>query len=1055
MPTTWSPDDERPPEPEPAGPARYDVGERLGAGGVGEVCVATDRVLRREVAVKRLLKPSADAVARFVGEAQVTAQLDHPNIVPVYDLGVDDEGRRFLAMKRVGGRSVRAWIDSGEPWPLAARLEVFCKVCDAMAFAHARGVLHRDIKPDNVMVGDFGEVLLMDWGLARPIHGGDAPLPVDRFEGGAAQTREGQIAGSPAYMAPEQARGDLDALDARTDVYGLGALLYELITGVPPYRGDAAAVLAAVREGRFNPPSTATVVPAELDAIVCKAMAHRPADRYPSVSALREDVDAWTVHLPLPHVGTTLRARAAKWVVRHAGAVRGAAIVAGIALSVAIGGVYRYAVDVGVERDRAFDSAKRAIEAEREARRQLLAARVALADSRSRAGDGSGAGAALREADAISGDLGEDRRALDWALSGHARVSPGPVADCALGVDAVLALAVAPEGSEFALFAADGRLLRVAVDDCRVVETVQVEPGVRAALGFDAAGPYGVMVRAASVTRVRGGKAADVPRPDADAAHRAWVDGDAAVVAFADGQTWRFPMDGGSPSRAVGHATPGAVWWPVGDASLAVSLPNGREVGGVWDATGRPIATGVGVTGVAISPDRRFAALSTASEHEVYDVARGVALWSHGGVPTAEVRLVGADLLVAGRFDGAFDVERRDDGAMVRQIEADADGVARVAAWSEDGRIAAVARAGGRVHVYLMPRRTTAPLYVGFEQLAHGVATSHDTTRLAVAGDDGRVAVIDRATGVVLRERADLGASVRTVRFSPDDEALVLGVRSGEVAVWRYDDDTLSRWSLGGRSPAVDWIDARTLVAVNTEGMASRIDVVGDTVTPLGKVLSTSVWGGETLPGTRQFAVNGNSQNSASEVIVLDADTGAVVHRRPVATSRYRIAVSPDGKRVASGGHNGVVDVWDLDGGAVASWRADGGPTLGVAWSPDGRLVASTGFDGDVDLWDAATGALLRSIPIHQGPGTSVAFTADGAALLTTGPAGASLFPLNAHTVHDAAVRALSGPVAGRAAALAALGWWERVPAALRAAEAAGEQPDPRLREQAARLGFR
>ena len=207
-----------PVDPGPSTLPRYTLGDAIGAGGMGEVFTAHDRTLRRDIAVKVLRRAGPVARERFAAEAQVTAQLDHPNIVPVHDLGTLADGRPFLAMKHVRGASLREWLDRNPRPDLEARLDVLRRVCDAMAFAHAQGVLHRDLKPENVMVGAFGEVLVMDWGLARPITptgSTDAgPLHVDRFEAGALRTRDGGVAGTPAYMAPEQAAGKLAELDA-------------------------------------------------------------------------------------------------------------------------------------------------------------------------------------------------------------------------------------------------------------------------------------------------------------------------------------------------------------------------------------------------------------------------------------------------------------------------------------------------------------------------------------------------------------------------------------------------------------------------------------------------------------------------------------------------------------------------------------------------------------------------------------------------------------------------------------------------------------------------
>src|SRR3954469_3104579 len=202
---------------------RYELVSVLGRGGMGTVYLARDTVLDREVALKIVERPSDDA-----NEARILARLEHPAIVPVHDFGELPDGRRFYAMKRVRGDRLDRWMASGRD--LGARLRVFVRVCDAVAFAHAHGVVHRDLKPENVMVGEFGEVLVLDWGVATELQIADFRV---------------QIAGTAEYMAPEQRRGE--AVDERTDVFALGAIL-ETIAEAPP-------VLAIARKARSDDPA--------------------------------------------------------------------------------------------------------------------------------------------------------------------------------------------------------------------------------------------------------------------------------------------------------------------------------------------------------------------------------------------------------------------------------------------------------------------------------------------------------------------------------------------------------------------------------------------------------------------------------------------------------------------------------------------------------------------------------------------------------------------------------------------------------------------------------
>ena len=306
---------------------RFRVSEELGRGGMGVVMLADDPQLRRQVALKFLRGNDADALRGFVEEAQITGQLEHTNIVPVHELGSDANGRHYLAMKRVRGHTLRdvigAAADANRTWPDdgAAWLEIFGKICDAMAYAHAHGVIHRDLKPENVMIGDFGEVLVMDWGLARPIGAAAAVNTTRREAGDSHQTVDGDIFGTPAFMAPEQARGDVQRMDTRTDVFALGGILYQLLTLKPPYEG-ARPIDVIIRAGRRDliaPRRRAPQrrIPTELEAICLKAMAARPADRYASVDDFKADLQAHLANRPVRARRDPALVRVIKWAKRH------------------------------------------------------------------------------------------------------------------------------------------------------------------------------------------------------------------------------------------------------------------------------------------------------------------------------------------------------------------------------------------------------------------------------------------------------------------------------------------------------------------------------------------------------------------------------------------------------------------------------------------------------------------------------------------------------------------------------------------------------------------
>ncbi|MDP2340053.1 MAG: cyclic nucleotide-binding domain-containing protein [Deltaproteobacteria bacterium] len=290
---------------------RYEHRGEVGRGGMGAILKVVDRGLRRTLAMK-ILEP-ADGVtddtraALFVEEAQITSQLDHPNICPIHEYGRDATGVHFFTMKLVRGKTLADIVhapgyDASDPRSVRDALDVLRRVCDALAFAHSKGVLHRDLKPENIMVGDFGQVYLMDWGIALLLPNTTATDMQDAVtvsrQGASPTTAAGTIVGTLMYMPPEQARGE--AVDVRTDVFGLGAILYEILTQVPPYYspniGDL--VLMAQGAGWRSPQEmagTQVPLPSALCAICERAMHINPAQRYQTVSDFKAALDEFLV----------------------------------------------------------------------------------------------------------------------------------------------------------------------------------------------------------------------------------------------------------------------------------------------------------------------------------------------------------------------------------------------------------------------------------------------------------------------------------------------------------------------------------------------------------------------------------------------------------------------------------------------------------------------------------------------------------------------------------------------------------------------------------------
>jgi eukaryotic-like serine/threonine-protein kinase len=325
-------------------------------GGLGAVFVAMDRELHREVALKQILDQHADdpgSRSRFLLEAEITGGLEHPGIVPVYGLGIDADGRPFYAMRFIKGDSLKQAIDAfhgteglrSDPGRRALGLRKLLRrltdVCNAVDYAHSRGVLHRDIKPSNIVVGKYGETLVIDWGLAKATGRADAVAGDERplapsSSSGSAETAPGSALGTPAYMSPEQASGELERLGPRSDVYSLGATLYCLLTGRQPFEGDVFDVIVAVRRGEFaRPRQVDPSIDNALEAVCLKAMAREPEARYATPRDLVEDIERWLADEAVSAWREPFSRRARRWAMRNRTAVSSTAV----ALVVALGGL--------------------------------------------------------------------------------------------------------------------------------------------------------------------------------------------------------------------------------------------------------------------------------------------------------------------------------------------------------------------------------------------------------------------------------------------------------------------------------------------------------------------------------------------------------------------------------------------------------------------------------------------------------------------------------------------------------------------------------------------
>jgi eukaryotic-like serine/threonine-protein kinase len=716
---------------------RYRIVGEHARGGMGRVLIAEDLRLGRRVAIKEILPRRGVNVVRFIREALVTARLEHPSIVPVHEVGRWPSGEPFYVMKFVAGRAFDAVVR--ELPTLGARLAylpTLVAVAEAIAYAHSHRVVHRDLKPSNIMIGEFGETLVVDWGLAKRIDAGEEHTTSLDGGGAPSQTAVGAIVGTPGFMAPEQAAGL--PIDERADLFALGALLYYLLAGAPPYDGTTVReVLDQLRAGPPEPLATRVPeLPRDLAAVVEKAMAANPAARYSSAKELAADLRRFQTGSLVAARRYSRSERLVRWALRNRGPVGAAA---GALAVVAVIGVASVR-GVLSERDRANQERRVAVEerGRAEAARAAVQARVdelTLSQARAAVDDDPTAAVAwlkrLRP--------GSPRWAEARAIAGAAD---------ARGV----AVAVLP-GERFA-FAPDGRLatvdrlgrVRGLGESGSAVES-EAEPRV---LAF---APDGRLLVGGGGLRAydRGGR-------------------EVASWRFAARQL-AFTPDGAQVLAAGEHGL--ALLGPSATRTLAVGAaqdprvsPDGTLVAArdqrgarLWTLEGaeRPLArAGSGGGGLAFAPDGRALAAG---------VAGGIALWE---LPSGRVRRLAASgtvTAIAFAPDGAHLAACSDDGsAWLAALDGSTTPLShqcsecRELAFSRDGRWLASTR-GPTVRLWELSTLALRKLR-GPQLDVTAVGFSPDSARLAVAGPDGGVRLwpLDRRARVVQLPAAEIGA---------------------------------------------------------------------------------------------------------------------------------------------------------------------------------------------------------------------------------------------------------------------------------------------------------
>ncbi len=867
-------------------PERYRQVEEHARGGLGRVVRAVDTRLGRTVAVKELLRQDDWHEARFVREALITARLEHPGIVPVHEAGRWPNGAPYYVMKLVEGRTLKELFATKQT--LRERLGLLphiIAIADAVGYAHSEGVIHRDLKPSNVIVGEFGETIVVDWGLARDTRR-DVPEPpaelMPTAKGSGVSTISGKVVGTPAYMAPEQARGEL--VDERADVYAIGAVLYELLAGKAPHADTTPqAVLDRVIAGPPNPlPAVAPAAPGELADIVGKAMARQPSGRYANGSALAEDLRRFqTGKLVSAHAYTPWQL-VRKKLAQHRGVV-----VVALASAIALGAV-------GVE-------SFRTVVAERDiARSERARAEVARRSAEDRKRE-------LLFVQAETSLRKDPTAALAWLklhpVTDRDRTQVVDVIDEALAAGAARHVFRPGDWVFDAAFTPDGKTIVGAVRDGKL-RVYDVASGAMRVLGTSKWAIEALAISSDGATVVTGGGMGEVTAWSlADGHKRVLVERGMPVTAIRfDGDNQQVIVDRDGVAEVLGLdgvltklGTESTVLLSVAEHDLtkrvAKTAPN-QVVAVLPNDTTRPIATlDKLVAYVAVSPDGE-----TVIVHDNYAIY---------AVPFA-------------------------GGKLTRLVSYEAK--LNSATWSPDGKTVALV---GNLHEVLLVEPATGKVTVlrGHTDQVYTCQFTRDGRSLLTAGDDGtaRVWNLNDGSAIVLRGHDD---DVYRARFSPDERTVATASLDGSIRLWPLDRSGARTLAEGGEILEMTLVG--DLATLRTTNGVARWDLTKGTRESLFPRMGLGI--GQPSPdGTHLVA------QTADWTLELRSRDGTVKPLKGHSGYISHVEWSRDSSAVFSASFDGTLRKWDIATGTSKILIEGDVPVRGFAVAADGRVAAQVG----------------------------------------------------------------------------------------------------------------
>jgi WD40 repeat protein/serine/threonine protein kinase len=999
---------------------RFRVIRELGRGGFGVVFLAFDPRIGRNVALKVprpevLLGPSSRR--RFLREAEAAGALEHPNLIPIYEVG--EQGLVcYIASAYCAGPNLARWLtERSEPVPMRSAAQLMSTLARGVEHAHRRGVLHRDIKPANVLLEATSEQPFMvedlsswtprltDFGLAKVLE-----ITED-------ETRTGNLLGTPAYMAPEQAEGRLADVGPATDVYALGVVLYELVTGRAPFRGQSdVQTLQQVSRGEpLRPSRFRQGLSRDLEAIILKCLARDPARRYASAFDLAKDLDRFLSGEPTLARPSSLIEKTAKWMRRRPAVASLLAVVALAMFSLAGGGWwYSGQLRVALDESRAYESEAReeaaeVLKHELTTRRFLHVANVNLAE-RALATSNVRQARELLARD-VPGKDEPDLRGFAWHYL-HRRLNEEELTLRGHTAD-VYCVCFAPNGRLLATasqdrtarvwdrvsgeclsvltghvddvncvaFSADSKLLASASDDgtVRIWDLATCE--VLQTLAAHEKGVCGVAFSPDGSKLATGGRDKNV---------RLWATSNWQQVALLEGH-----------NDAVGTLA----FSRAGD--ILVTGGDDRTVR-IWDvATGQLKLThgnfGSAVSAAAVSRDGQQILSAGRQDHtvRVWKTASGVGLKVHEGFSEwihAVLFLDHDRQFVVGSKDGEVSIIDVKTSKVIRKLSGHAECVWSVAL-SPDERHLATASADRTVKIWDLIAGASHEKFscpsVGFPKLA----LTRDGQFLATGGDNGRITIWDVASRRICWDDADLNnptIGIGALAISPREELLAVShYGEAEVQLW----DIRSRVRVGvlpTQSGEVDALafapDGRTLAVGRSDGEIAFWDT--KTCEPLSHISLDGLRFMRLVysPNGEQLAISGEG----AAITVWD-----VAGHRELTTLHdeapgdvLSLSFSPDAALIAATGTSRVINLWDLASKRkVATLTGHTGHVQSLTFSPDGRCLASGGSDGSIKLWDLATRQELYTLRDRFDCASASAFHPDGRQLIATcdGPGGSSL----------------------------------------------------------------